>query len=157
MRQLHEEQKTVYCTVQWEAIHHWPDAPEEVDFLREPHRHEFEATVHVEVGHDDRDVEFILLKRLVNYIVGKRLSGYQQETSCEEMCHIIAASLHRRNYPVSKVEVSEDGENGATVTYTRKNKTAPSGEGTADAIGIPLDRETLCEGLTQGERSRTDR
>jgi len=110
----------VYCTVRWEAIHHWKDAPQEVGFLQDPHRHEFEATLHVSVGHSDRDVEFIMMKRLLRSFVEDRLCGEVGEASCENMCHRIAQAMNQFGYRVRRVQVSEDGENGADVRYRYK-------------------------------------
>jgi hypothetical protein len=147
-RTLVEREKTVYCTVQWSGIHHWSGAPPVVDFLQHPHRHEFEAEVHVSVRHDDRDVEFIMLKREVEGIAKEWLSGYQAETSCEQMCHRIAFLLFSRGYSVKSVEVSEDGENGALIRYgSRKEKAAPpdsSGEAaTIKVREVPVGADVL--------------
>ena len=58
----------IYVTFQQEGIHKYPAAltdPKlaDVSFLGYPHRHMFHFKVHLEVFHDDRDVEFILFKR----------------------------------------------------------------------------------------------
>jgi hypothetical protein len=158
---LVEREKTVYCTVRWSGIHHWSSAPPVVDFLQHPHRHEFRAEVHVAVGHDDRDVEFIMLKQEVEGIAEEWLSGYQAETSCEEMCHRIAYLLFSREYSVRSVEVSEDGENGAKVLYgSRKEKAAPP-DSTGEAAKIPLRDEVTTIGAdvldspSEREGSRT--
>ncbi len=63
------------------------------------------------VTHDDRDVEFILLKRAVEQEIVT--IGKEEDTgtwSCERW----ASELLRR-MQLDKVEVSEDGENGAVV------------------------------------------
>ena len=54
---------TIFTTFQKEGIHFYPNAPEEVSFLRHPHRHMFHFRVEMEVFHDNRDVEFIMWKR----------------------------------------------------------------------------------------------
>lgn len=61
--------KFVYCKTRWEDFHCWPDAPEDVKFLRTLHRHEFHMELSVDVNGDDRDVEFILLKRFVESVI----------------------------------------------------------------------------------------
>ena len=55
----------VYATIRIEGFHCWRDAPGEVAFLRNHHRHLFVIKVYKPVHHDDRDVEFILLGRIV--------------------------------------------------------------------------------------------
>ncbi|MCK5019409.1 MAG: hypothetical protein KAS32_20290, partial [Candidatus Peribacteraceae bacterium] len=56
----------VYCTLQVEGTHSWPACPyEEVAYLRDDHRHIFHIKAHMQVNHDDRDVEFIILKHQI--------------------------------------------------------------------------------------------
>lgn len=99
----------VFCKVQFEAFHHWPEAPDEVSFLRDMHRHIFHVVAYKAVEHSDRDIEFILLKRKVDkYLKRKYKSG---RFSCED----IALDLMSK-FGLSKCEVSEDGENGSIVT-----------------------------------------
>ena len=45
--------KSIWVTFQKEGIHKYPDAPDEVDFLRYPHRHMFHFKVQIEVYNDD--------------------------------------------------------------------------------------------------------
>lgn len=111
--------RSVFCTFQFEAFHNWPKAPEEVAFLRAEHRHIFHVKAEVEVTHNDRDIEFILLKRHMEASVPKMLVALPSRRSCEDMAEWFIGDLFK-NFAVSggiKVTVSEDGENGATV-YT---------------------------------------
>ena len=59
--------KMIWVTFRKEGIHKYPDAPDGVEFLKYPHRHIFHFRVELEVFHDDRDVEFILLKGSNHY------------------------------------------------------------------------------------------
>jgi hypothetical protein len=127
---------TVYCTVQWEGIHHWNDAPDEVGFLRHPHRHQFEATLHVSVEHSDRDVEFIMLKRSLSRFVKERLQGYVKDASCEDMCNCIARAMNGLGYRVRRVQVSEDGENGADVRYRYRPEPSTNTEASSEAEAV---------------------
>jgi hypothetical protein len=107
----------VFATVRFEGFHRWPDAPEEVAFLRVLHRHIFHVRAEVEVRHDDRDVEFILLGRRVSESI--RMIASSQDVSCwscERWCREIIDWLGKLGIQLSRVEVSEDGENGAVVT-----------------------------------------
>lgn len=96
-----------------EGLHCWPSAPEQVLFLRNPHRHEFHTTVKIEVGHDDRELEFFMVKKEIEPLLPY---GDMGSKSCEQMAQEIIVALGmiygRRNY---SVEVSEDGENSALV------------------------------------------
>ena len=60
---LRKVKKNIWVTFQKEGIHKYPDAPDEVDFLRYPHRHIFHFKVQIEVFNDDRDIEFFIFKR----------------------------------------------------------------------------------------------
>lgn len=116
------DQRTTWAKVslRFDAHHRWDDAFEEVEFLQNEHRHEFHVTVQVQQFHDDRDVEYIHLKRQLtswikdDYIPDDRDLG---QRSCEMMAEDILKKLmlwhgSDRAY---KVEVTEDGENGALV------------------------------------------
>lgn len=101
----------VFCRLTFEGFHRWPDAPDEVAFLRDAHRHVFHVEVRVPVEHDERDVEFILLKRhVLDLIAGIQLDGTCGDWSCETWARVILNATG-----ASSVTVSEDGENGATV------------------------------------------
>lgn len=101
----------VFATTRFEGFHRWPDAPEEVAFLRDRHRHVFHVRAEVPVRHDDRDVEFILLGRRVAAEV--EVIRSTQDVSCWS-CERWANELVDR-LGLSACEVSEDGENGARV------------------------------------------
>ena len=50
----------------FEGIHCWPECDiQDVQFLKNPHRHIFYVTVKWEVKHSDRDKEFISLKEII--------------------------------------------------------------------------------------------
>jgi 6-pyruvoyl-tetrahydropterin synthase len=109
---------TVFAKVQFrfDAVHVWPDAPDGPEwFLRENHRHEFRVTVWVEQRHDDRDVEYVGLKRAMQ----RKFNGEMNlgHKSCEMIAKDVIA--HVRELVGSdravRAEVLEDGENGAYV------------------------------------------
>ena len=114
-----KKQKFIWVTFQKEGIHKYPDAPEGVEFLKYPHRHMFHFRVELEVFHDDRDVEFILLKR--------ELEGLYNEGTLQldyKSCEMMADDLFEyiaREFPDRDViiEVSEDGENGTRAYYPK--------------------------------------
>lgn len=103
---------TVYCTVFFEATHNWPECPfDEVSYLRSPHRHVFHIKAYKRVFHDDRDVEFIMLKHEIeNYLNNVYSTHELGATSCEMLGRLLM-----EQFKLYKVEVSEDGENGAVV------------------------------------------
>ncbi len=110
----------VYCTLQVEGLHNWPICPfEEVNYLCDPHRHVFHIKTNKKVTHDDRDVEFIMLKH--------QIESYLYDTYFDEglllvnfkgmSCEMIAKKLITK-FNLTRCEVSEDGENGAIVSVT---------------------------------------
>lgn len=114
----------VYCTLQIEGTHYWADCPfDEVSYLRNNHRHLFGIKAYKEVTHDDRDIEFIMLKhRIETYIKNKYMhrvgNDAVSQLLCEfggMSCEMIAKELIEE-FELSRCEVNEDGENGAIVT-----------------------------------------
>lgn len=114
--------KTIFVTFQKEGIHLYPAAAtdpklESVSFLGYPHRHMFHFRVQIEVFHDDRDIEFIMFKRELEALYG---TGVLQMNS--KSCEMLAEDLYQyiaKQYPGRwmQITVSEDGENGAIMTY----------------------------------------
>lgn len=114
----------VYCTLQVEGTHNWPECPfDEVAYLRDPHRHIFHIKAYTVVNHDDRDVEFIMLKHEIEqYLHEKYYCGANKLAMFDSLhkfgamsCEMIARELIEK-FHLSRCEVSEDNENGAIVT-----------------------------------------
>jgi hypothetical protein len=117
----------IWVTFRREGIHKYPAAltdPKlktgdeyDVSFLGYPHRHIFHFKVAIEVFHDDRDIEFIQFKRWLENLYGKGTLELDYKS-----CEMIGADLYQQinsRYPNREVtiDVSEDGENGATMTW----------------------------------------
>lgn len=112
----------VFCTLQIEGTHNWPDCPfDEVDYLREKHRHVFHIKAHKVVTHDDRDTEFIMLKHDIEQYMWANYDGdgvdiHQNNSGIIEFgamsCEMIARDLIDQ-FNLCRCEVNEDGENGA--------------------------------------------
>ena len=124
-----QAKRMIWVTFRKEGIHKYPAALDDpklktgdeydVSFLGYPHRHIFHFNVAIQVFHNDRDIEFIQFKRWLE----KLYSGDQgvlslDYKSCEMICDDLYEAIATR-YPDRKIEitVSEDGENGATITY----------------------------------------
>ena len=95
----------------------------DVSFLGTPHRHIFHFRVAIDVFHNDRDIEFIQFKRWLEnlYRDGTLQLDFK---SCEMMADDLYVQIAAR-YPERcvTIEVSEDGENGCSISY---NLTRPS-------------------------------
>jgi hypothetical protein len=117
----------IWVTFQKEGIHCYPAAandPElatggwdDVSFLGVPHRHIFHFRVAISVVHNDRDIEFIQFKRWLERLYAQDILQLDYK-SCEMMADDLYAQIADK-YPRRrvKIEVSEDGENGATIEY----------------------------------------
>ena len=107
--------KMIFITTEFEGFHKYPNAPEEVSFLRDFHRHIFKVKVSIEVFHNERDIEFILFKRYINSLIS---NGDMNCLSCEAISDILFEKINEK-YPNRKItiEVSEDGENGSWSEY----------------------------------------
>ena len=121
----------IIVRTQFEGIHCYPDAPQAVKYLRNPHRHTFHVEAEIETFHEDRELEFILVKHTIdNYFADTSNIG-------KDSCETIATRLQnflKRYYPVPKeaiaiemqkightptrhinIKVFEDNENGAFI------------------------------------------
>lgn len=100
-----------------EGVHYWQDCNiDEVSYLKNLHRHLFYIRLEKEVNHNDRDIEIIQYKHLIEkylndkyYDVNLNLLNFQG-MSCES----IATEL-QNNFDLNLVEVLEDNENGAII------------------------------------------
>ena len=122
------QKRMIWVTFRKEGIHKYPAAlddpklatgkDDDVSFLGYPHRHIFHFKVSIEVFHDDRDIEFIQFKRWLEAL-------YQGTLELNyKFCEMIADDLYsqiKQRYPKRDVsiEVSEDGENGASILYPK--------------------------------------
>lgn len=124
-----DDKSFIWVTFQKEGIHKYPAAGTDpklatgdwldVSFLATPHRHIFHFRVEMEVFHDDRDVEFIQLKRIVESWYGNGTLTLDYK-SCEMMARELYAKLIE-NWPSRDyaIEVSEDGENGCRMIFNK--------------------------------------
>ena len=132
MEQKIENQKRnakrwIWVTFQKEGIHKYPAALEDpalatgdeydVSFLGYPHRHKFHFRVAISVTHNDRDIEFIQFQRWLENLYKEDVIQLDYK-SCEMMSDDLFDQISAK-YPGRdvKIEISEDGENGATIEY----------------------------------------
>ena len=114
-----EIKTNIVVNLQIEGLHQWPLAgtipgTEEVEFLKDLHRHMWHITLKKQVTHSDRDVEFIIFKRDVQEYLYKTYYDSNLRThnfgskSCEMISHELLSE-----FDCNYVSVFEDGENGA--------------------------------------------
>ena len=119
--------RMIYVTFQKEGIHKYPAAltdpalatgdEYDVSFLGYPHRHMFGFKVSISVVHNDRDIEFIQFKRWLEKLYSEKTLELDFK-SCEMIAEDLYAQINAR-YPgrAVSIDVSEDGENGALMTW----------------------------------------
>lgn len=119
--------RTIWVTFQKEGVHCYPAAAtdpnlatgdwDDVSFLGVPHRHIFHFRVAIEVTHNDRDIEFIQFKRWMERLYSEGVLELDYK-SCEMIAEDLANKIDQR-YPGRNftITVSEDNENGATLTF----------------------------------------
>lgn len=102
---------------QFEFCHRYATAPAEVSYLRALHRHVFNYEVELEVYHDDRELEFIMVKHDIEDYLAQRNENWDDRTSCEQMAQFIGGWLQAKHGFERELTVSvfEDNENGAKV------------------------------------------
>jgi hypothetical protein len=131
--------RKIFVQFQKEGIHCYPAAATDpklntageydVSFLSNPHRHIFHFRVSIDVFHNDRDIEFIQFKRWLENLYSSNNGNSSSVLELDwKSCEMIADDLYiqiAERYPNRNViiEVSEDGENGCTISYnlTRPN------------------------------------
>jgi hypothetical protein len=101
------------------GIHHWPAAPEEVAFLRNPHRHHFKVEIECNADHDDRELEFFMVKSRIDRFISGTLQPYHPSMhlllnmgsmSCEMLAQSIGVYLEAQYSRPFTVIVREDDE-----------------------------------------------
>ena len=125
--------RQIWVTFRKEGVHCYPAAATDpqlatgdeydVSFLASPHRHIFHFRVWIDVFHNDRDIEFIQFKRWLEnlYKDGVLQLNYK---SCEMIADDLYVQIAARySGRCVIIEVSEDGENGCSISY---NLTRPS-------------------------------
>lgn len=120
-RGLFRVKARVYCTFQQEGFHSYEEANESHSYLRDRHRHVFHFKVSVSVRHNNRDIEFIELKETLQKHFAEPM--FINDQSCEQLAERAIEFVNTvYNEPdLIEVEVSEDGENGAIVTFENLN------------------------------------
>lgn len=125
--QKQNAKRWIWVTFQKEGIHKYPAALEDpalatgdeydVSFLGYPHRHKFHFRVAISVVHNDRDIEFIQFQRWLENLYKDDILQLDYK-SCEMMSDDLFDQIVTK-YPGRdiKIEISEDGENGALIEY----------------------------------------
>jgi hypothetical protein len=117
----------IKVTTQAEGLHHWPGAPDEENYLRQPHRHLFTVTVRMQARHSDRETEINAFARwlhdqvLPSIATTSRADGPADfgSRSCEQLARQITDQIRTRHGDDRWIEceVLEDGILGGGVRW----------------------------------------
>ena len=119
--------RMIWVTFQREGIHCYPAAATDpklktgdeydVSFLGHEHRHIFFFKVAIQVFHNDRDIEFIQVKRWLENQFNTgilKLNHKSCEMIADDLYEVIATRYSGRKISIS---VAEDDENGCEIEY----------------------------------------
>lgn len=114
---IKKDQK-ICVTFQRAGIHRYPDAPDDVAYLKLEHRHLFKFKVSITVKHQDREIEF---HQFLNWLESLYASGtlLLDHKSCEMISDDLFNQIHSK-YSKDRtviIEVWEDGECGSITEY----------------------------------------
>lgn len=107
-----DEEVFIFCTEQFEGYHYWDKAK---NYLKYIHRHIFHVKLYIKVYGDDREIEFIKVKNELKKFLDKHYTMKKFRKSCEMIAREIKKHFEEKYMRQVKVEVSEDGENGAII------------------------------------------
>jgi len=105
-----------YVEVRFQVVgfHSWPDAPKELLFLRNVHRHTFHFRVRASVKHTDRAIEFTVMKRYLYEVIishfGPNCAADFGSKSCEMLAQWLHDNAKEYTDEIVEIGVSEDGE-----------------------------------------------
>lgn len=111
----------IYITTQVEFIHRYPDAPDEVFYLRSLHRHVAHIKIKIQVFDNDREIEFIMLKHSIDEFINinAKIKDATSSISCEQFSELLLDYVINNYGSHREIEiiVSEDDENGSELKY----------------------------------------
>lgn len=109
--------KSILIKNEISGMHRWPDAPDNVGFLRNPHRHVFTIVTEIEVRHDDRELEFFTVQLKIQSHLNTTNLMDGGSTSCEQLATNVARyvidTFGEREVTCT---VYEDNENAGRIT-----------------------------------------
>lgn len=115
-----ERNSYIKVRAEFEGWHHYPNAGDidpRIKFLEDDHRHMFKVEVKISVNHNDRELEFFLVKWALNeYITESQMNHKSCEMIATDILeyHLIPKYGPDRYY---EVIVSEDGESDGIIEH----------------------------------------
>jgi len=120
-------QRWIWVTFQRAGFHRYPAAStdeflNDVSYLGNKHRHLFKFRIKIEVWHDDREIEFHQFLNFCESLFNKGNIDIDYK-SVEMLADDLYTEIIKK-YPYRDmiIDVSEDGECGATLVFDKKNQ-----------------------------------
>ena len=116
----HRTKSYIKIRTEFEGYHFYPNAGNidpRIKFLENEHRHMFKVDVKISVTHDDRELEFFLVKwGLTEFLKESKMNHKSCEMIAREILnqHLIPKYGENRYY---EIVVSEDGESDGILEY----------------------------------------
>lgn len=116
----------IWINTSFQATHQWAECPHnDVAFLRDCHHHMFFVKVSTTVEHNDRDIEFLRFKKLVDDSIDNLYGTDRIKELGRKSCEDIAEELYNKliqtdsnlAYRKFDIEVSEDNLVGARLNF----------------------------------------
>lgn len=113
--------KAILVKYEFVGYHKWANASDAVAFLRNDHRHMFHIEIEFPVNHNDRDLEFYLMREQIKSAIGSIYKDHEifikgkTVESCEQIGEDLANMLNEAGREWIVIRVSEDGDNGAVI------------------------------------------
>ena len=106
----------IWITTQKEMFHRYPNAPKEVDFLKQRHKHMMKFKVSIEIYENDREIEFFIFKKQIETILEEYndIGNWSLEQLSDEIRNKLRKPYINR---MLQIEISVDGVNGITKNY----------------------------------------
>ena len=123
MEKDNNSKRWIWVTFQKAGFHYYPAAQTEeqlkdVSYLGARHRHLFKFKVQIEVFHDDRELEFHQVLKFCESLFQEKLDidFKSVEMLADDLHQLLSNKYPNRNM---KINVSEDGECGCEVEFTK--------------------------------------
>ncbi len=119
MANLFDYKRKIILVFDVEGHHRWKDAPDDVFFLRDEHRHLFRVKICMSVAHNDREKEIFLQQQLFQQYLKHKyetsVGEYKYHDFGNKSCEAIAEEIIKLDNSICWVEVLEDNLGGARI------------------------------------------
>ncbi|OGS40589.1 MAG: hypothetical protein A3K77_07575 [Euryarchaeota archaeon RBG_13_31_8] len=118
---MNNEQIETYIEIPFSFYfkHKYKDAPKQVSFLRQKHPHDFDCLITIETFHNERELEFYMVREYLNSQINTIKRNIKETASCECISDVLEQLL-RKKYGKKRaiiIRVKEDNKYGSLKIY----------------------------------------